>query len=264
MNCCCWIQPKDTTEALLVIGGRDNLIQVLSLQKCKVIKLMTGHTAEILALERIARKEEELLSISLDNTIRQWNVESGHCLAVYHLNETPNCIALDLPNNKFICSVGAELRQWDLVENNNKSTTLTISTSQNSLLANNPHKSPIDCIKLIDDCIVSKSIDGKMYAWKIDQQKIEREFKLKKTKWGRFDVSCDQSLLAVGNEKGSIVIFDYQNAKMVNRLKFKRSKKPINDVAFDPHLNNLIAVSEPFIWRWEYKPDLENFIKKDK
>jgi len=227
---------------------------------------LQGHENEILNLAKVPKEKQDiLLSSSSDRTVRQWDYFSGNCTAIYHLQFAPNCFTVNLEGTHFIYSVKegifSSLIAQNLPENSEKEAQFTEST----LINNNPHKkgSIIDCVKFMSSSVLlSKSRDGKMYLWDENVERPLREFKLKKASKGtyyngKFDVNSDLSLLALGSPTGSVLIFDFKTGDFINKLKFKRSKKPINAVAFGGNdVTNLVAVSEPFVWRWEFQPNL--------
>lgn len=73
-----------------------------------------GHTGEILDLSW--SKSKHLLSSSVDNTVRLWQVGCDQCLRVYHHNNFVTCIQFNpLDDNYFISgSIDGKIRIWDV------------------------------------------------------------------------------------------------------------------------------------------------------
>lgn len=78
---CTWISAKGWNDQLqgdacLAVAGTDNNVSIISVVESRVIKLLKGHTKEVIELAAGAEKPGLLLSLSKDGNIRLWDVAS--------------------------------------------------------------------------------------------------------------------------------------------------------------------------------------------
>ena len=90
---------------ILAFASSDGIITIASaMQKPQVIIELVGHSQPIIDFD-LSLSNEYLISTSLDNTIRVWNVNSGKCVRTILCKTPASCIQFHpLNNNIFLVS----------------------------------------------------------------------------------------------------------------------------------------------------------------
>jgi hypothetical protein len=111
-----WLTCGVATENYICCAGYDYNIHIFDEKTGKQVHLLKGHTKRIEDLI-IANESEILYSVSVDGTVRAWDIESGDCLNIYSLNNQCKQIALYEPKNILLCKLATEISFLDLNEN---------------------------------------------------------------------------------------------------------------------------------------------------
>lgn len=102
LRSCCWARPsgKDDLEddSYCVLGGDDKLIHICSLKRCKVERILEGHSASIIGLFPHPSSFQFLFSISEDQTIRLWHLPLKKCIAIWNF-EHPSSLVTYFPKD---------------------------------------------------------------------------------------------------------------------------------------------------------------------
>lgn len=95
-----WINCKSWTEhphgdSCLAVSGIDTAISVISVVEARVIKLLKGHTKEVICMDAVQSKPNLLLSLSKEGNLRLWDVEKETCLSSIATDAACAALALD-------------------------------------------------------------------------------------------------------------------------------------------------------------------------
>ena len=90
MRTCEWLATKN--DALLAVAGAEKIIQIISIARCSVVKLLQGvicswnkllkllgHTTSVSSLRRHPTKANILLS-SANDGVRVWDLDAEKCI----------------------------------------------------------------------------------------------------------------------------------------------------------------------------------------
>ncbi len=100
---------------ILIAGGHDGKISVWNTETGRAKGILEGHERGITGLSVAAGR---LLSASIDNTLRLWDLETMTLVKVYREHEAPVYAVAFSPDGKTALSAGLKgtLLQWDLAE----------------------------------------------------------------------------------------------------------------------------------------------------
>jgi len=129
-----------------------------------------------------------------------------------------------------------------------------------SKLASKTHNRQIDCIKIHEERVFSKSIDGNVYQWNfttgdvICKIKVPHANNLSCT----FDMDKSATILVVGDSENTLHFYTITEKSMSEFYKFQPPQKKlisaINCVAFSHNLRNVIfGSSSGVLWRLDKK-----------
>jgi len=259
LRTCAWIRenegPSELREdAYLAVAGEDQLIHIISIKRSKVITILKGHTDTIVDLIAHPSKAQYLLSVSNDNTIRLWDIHARkpfpNCVQTWEMAATVAAFSSD--GIKFFAggSNGSVL-QFEITYFSGTSNLTPIVLKAEK----RHHTHHIDCIKFLEDKLVTKSTDGRILIWSPETGKISVEMKIPDSKQlsSRFDLSRDGRFLCVGNGEGIAYIFRTEDGGLVKRVEYRRSKVPIKCCVFNRDSTNLLYVTnDSHIWRFAY------------
>ncbi|KAG9303054.1 hypothetical protein G9A89_022143 [Geosiphon pyriformis] len=253
---CCWLHRPD--DALLAVAGKSKIIYILSLTTSRTLKELSGHADAITDLKKYPQDEQHLLSASRDGTVALWKVDSGECLYIF---ETDASVICWQPSGVVFLTGGynGEIRLWvtpDLSprlehKRNFKEKELVINMKKF-------HNEAIDCIRFVNEGVLSKSVDGKLEYWNPETMHLHKSYTIKNGSNNRskFDVSLDDRFFCVGTNNGSICIYNIMTGKLVTELRHRRSMKAIRCCAFTRDCRQIIvAGEESYIWRYDYVND---------
>lgn len=84
LQACAWLHANSWSQhqhgdACLAVAGVDPNISVISVTESRVIRLLEGHSREVVQLASAAAAPKLLASLSRDGELRTWNVAAGAC-----------------------------------------------------------------------------------------------------------------------------------------------------------------------------------------
>ncbi|KAI9503017.1 hypothetical protein GGI25_003464 [Coemansia spiralis] len=255
---CCWVRcPGD---ALFALAGEDKLVHIISLAWTREIRVLRGHTDSIIDLQPHPTNNRLIASVSSDQTIRLWSVQTGACLCIYNTNASA---ARFHPDGKllFIGSPSGEVTQWsvpDYTDDLADPIQLTQSDCTQIVPGKRSTGSSIDCIRFAGSNLLVKNTSGRIEHWSLQNLSMIRTFNVRHhgVNISRFDVSFDDKYLCVGNGRGEAYIFCIDSGKTVGYLKHKRSVRPVTCCLFTRDCRSVIYAGEGgFIWRYDYVDD---------
>ncbi|KAF8980761.1 hypothetical protein BGZ46_003723 [Entomortierella lignicola] len=258
MLTCCWLhQPQD---AILATAGTDRVIHVLSLARSKELVRLIGHNHTVTDIQAHPTKDEYLLSASKDGTVRMWNILTGKCLLIFEYKASVVCFIPSAKGQVFLTGgYNGEVRQWNVPEfESEPGEPIVTPASESRILQSNLHSARIDCIRIANNKVLSKSVNGKVEYWDHETLQLIKTFTIKNTSSNqcRFDVSLDELFFCVGTSNGSVYIYNIDTGRTVTELKHRRSTKAIRTCIFARDSRTVICAGEDsFIWRYDYATD---------
>lgn len=183
LHVCCWINSANWSshshgDACLAVSGADPAISIISVVESRVIKLLRGHTKEVIDISSIPSSPNLLVSLSKDGNIRLWDVPSETCIS--SINTDATCIALSSDVTSIITGTSrGRLYMYDL-EIKKEGTVSIVESSKSELQqGQNSHVEGIDCIKCVPgDRLISKSSDGRMFVWQLPEMECTAALKV--------------------------------------------------------------------------------------
>lgn len=249
----CWLYKEG--DALLATGGADGLIRIISVANSEEIKILEGHKKLIYDIQSHPQSDNIILSTSKDGTIRLWDVDQNKCIAIFEADATVTCFHSS--GEQFISGNSrGELRVWNV-----PSTTetmddepITVEKKSSRLVRKMHGDSYIDCIRIANGNVLSKSINGRMEYWDIETEKTIRSIRVRSGEnYSRFDVSLDELFFCVGSSQGTIYVYNVQTGKLVSELGHRRSTKAVRCCVFSRDSRQIVSAGEDgFIMRYDY------------
>lgn len=266
---------------LLAAAGYRGHIKVLDCVTQSIIVVLSGHGNSVNELKFHPVDPSLLLSASKDESIRLWNTLTGVCVSIFagHLGHRDEVLSLDvhLTGACFVSSgMDNTIKIWDLedsvvqdaIERSYKEPRPKDRPFDTKLIqfpafaTSRIHADYVDCVRLIGDLILSKSTENKVIFWKPnpsrgkDSVTILREFQHKDAElWFlKFGLDTQLEMLAVGNKKGVISIFDVdsESERPLCKLSHSRCKSTIRQTCFSRKGNTMIACADDsVVWRWD-------------
>eukprot|EP01134_Creolimax_fragrantissima_P001916 CFRG1916T1 len=265
---CSWIG-SEHGDAVLAIGGTEEVIRVLSMGRVAEIAVLRGHEGSINFL--VGHHERSGLIISgskNDKTVRMWYLSmadgtpsasaeyTNHCVSVHTFKTSPTCVAIS-PDGQHalvgtttgeIVKLPIPLQDSDIVRAAAPAAIFTL------------HKSAIDSIFYLDHrTVLSKSTDIHTLKWSIESAQ-EIDTIIKPIKFGvkggycRFDVSSDKRFLCMGNEDGEVLVYSLETKALITRLKHPRIKQMrVMSCGFTADMRKIVCVTEKsYLFRYDY------------
>ena len=190
----CWLDangysPHEFGDALLAVaGGDDHAVQVISVTEGRVLNLMKGHGADILALaagtssaspspsgEKMQQQQrarpEILVSLSLDGTAILWNWRTGERLLTYVVHDAVSVAVKPDGTGMYTGHKDGKVREWtfpaDLGNNNNnkkraQADSLTAEDAGAVVVPIGPaHHAgvAVDCIRILPPAITTSTTE---------------------------------------------------------------------------------------------------------
>jgi len=231
---------------LLCAGGVRNVIKVIDLLQKKTIQILRGHNHEVYDLKCSPVDENLLLSCSVDETIRIWDLISFSCVVRFagvHGHSREILSVAWHPSGQRFASSGsdASIRLWNMhdgrIQEALYATRSVLRSGQRPVFLEHPfpyfvtkkvHKNIVDCVHFCGDMILSKSSYDSIILWqpkevertscKIgsatqmppDEVIVLRTFSFEHggSLWfHRFTVDPTCRLMAIGNTKGEVYVW---------------------------------------------------------
>ena len=168
----CWINSQGWTDhphgdACLAVAGADPAISIVSVVEAAVIKLLRGHTKDVVDLAATPEHPKLLVSLSRDGNLRLWDVPSEACLA--SINTEATCIALAPDGQSVVVGTSrGRIFRYPIVASEGEVLTIVESSKGEVIVKGGGHSEAIDCLRFLPgDRLVSKSSDGRMFVWNV-------------------------------------------------------------------------------------------------
>ncbi|KAI8378085.1 WD40-repeat-containing domain protein [Choanephora cucurbitarum] len=229
----CWLY-KDG-DGLLATAGGDGDIHILSLANSEETMVLKGHKKLVFDLQSHPQNDDVILSTSKDGTIRLWDVNKGRCLVIFEAEATVACFH---PSGTQLISGNSrgDLRLWPIPSTSQlmDEEPVTVEKKHSRVLKKWHGDSYIDCIRFVNGHVLSKSTNGKIEYWNLEEQdKPVRSFRIRSGEnFSRFDVSLDELFFCVGSSHGTISIYNLHTGKLVTELGHRRATKAVRCCVF--------------------------------
>lgn len=117
--CCAWTVEEETGEALLCLGYENGIIRVIRLSDDSVKHTLLGHSGAVNCLSVSPQRASWLLSASKDESLRLWDVTTGHCFAIFcglqgHRGEVLFCDWHSSGERILSCGMDCTVREWSI------------------------------------------------------------------------------------------------------------------------------------------------------
>ena len=281
---------------LLCVAGVRGVIKVLDPVLQRLVTILRGHGSDIYDLKVSPMHNNQLLSASVDESIRLWNLESFACVAIFagHHGHREAVLSISWhPMGDQFASAGMDksIRLWKTGEDSRVVEALQASqvvTSTGDRTSFHPHCEQfpyfatdkvhlnyVDCVQFVGDLILSKSTYNSIVLWLPDipesaASKVTnssayeppgevialRTFDLNHCEiwFVRFAVDDSGRLLAVGNIRGEVDIWDIDACKKkrpTQRLK-PMVHSTVRMLAFSPDSKTLLACDDSaVVCKWD-------------
>lgn len=197
--CVAWVFNADGKEKWwLVAGGKNAVIRVIDVQSGRLLDSLPGHGDGVYDLKVHPRDPALIVSASNDNSLQLWNLRTGGKIAMFlgHKGHRDAVLSVDFDrcgHRMVSSSIDFSVRIWEItddddvlnaileshkaadrgvsdryiyVDERGEHKRLRIATIQTPVYTNSKvHKHYIDCVMWVGECILSKSIDNRMYLW---------------------------------------------------------------------------------------------------
>ena len=170
---------------LLCVAGVRGLIKVLDPVQQKIITILRGHGSDIYDLKTSPTNNSLLLSASVDESVRLWNLETFACVAIFagHHGHREAVLSVSWhPLGKKFASGGMDksVRLWDIGHGralealNASSFTSSIGDRKDFhplceqypyFATDRVHLNYVDCVHFLGDLILSKSTYNSIVLW---------------------------------------------------------------------------------------------------
>ncbi|KAJ2722013.1 hypothetical protein GGI07_003603 [Coemansia sp. Benny D115] len=258
LRTCCWV--RSPGDALLAIAGEDTLVHIISLAWTREIRVLRGHAATVVDLQPHPTNNKLLASVSSDQTVRIWSVQTGKCLCVYSHEATA---ARFHPDGTYLYtgSSSGDIRQWHVPSFAAEPTEPFQYSTDDSTLVVSGKRIPgaaIDCIRFAKSNMLAKNTAGRIDYWDLTTNVLIRSFNIRNhgINVSRFDVSFDDEYICAGNSRGEVYVFGLEAGKAICRLAHKRSVRPVTCCLFSRDGRSVIYAGEGgFLWRYDYVDD---------
>jgi WD40 repeat protein len=195
---------------------KNSQITVWSSQNYNIINKLNGHEGRVTCIKRL--KTNQIISCSVDGSIKIWDYEVGKCLETLKgHNKKVYCI--DVYNDLIVSGSEDAIKLWDLNDNKCIYTFLNYSSIISSI------------IFIGNDYIISGSSDSTLRLWNLNTKECEKTFKhndeIKDVKF----ISSER--FASCSIDGYIKTWDYKSDKCISTEKVENSLNICIDTIFD-------------------------------
>ena len=170
---------------LLCVGGASHVIKVIDLLQRKTVQLLRGHNHDVYDLKGSPVDENLLLSCSVDESIRLWNLESFACVARFAGLHGHSGMVLSVawhPSGDRFASSGhdSSIRLWNLhdgriqealracssmVTPENRTYFKSIEQQLPYFATKKVHGNLVDCVHFCGNLVLSKSSYNSIVLW---------------------------------------------------------------------------------------------------
>jgi WD40 repeat protein len=182
--------PDDRYESgigpkLLCVGGASNVIKVIDIVQMKTVQLLRGHNNDIYDLKVSPVDENLLLSCSVDETIRLWNLESFACVVRFAGIHGHSGMILSIawhPSGDRFASSGYDtsIRLWNIHDgrvqealrasrslgsSDKRSAFKSIEQPFPYFATKKVHRNIVDCVHFCGNMLLSKSSYNSIVLW---------------------------------------------------------------------------------------------------
>jgi len=290
--CCAWsYDPDNNGNTILAAAGSRGVIRIFDITTYSCTKHFIGHGNAINELKFRPQQPYILLSASKDHTLRLWNIKTDQCVAIFGGVEGHRDEVLSTDFNHtgdLILSSGMDhsIKIWKVdTDNLNKAIkdSFTFNMDDNKepfptecchfpiFTTRDIHKNYVDCSLFFGKFfILSKSLNNSVVCWKPGDLN-ETPLRDKETKttiihqfdytscenwYIRFSMDANQNILALGNQKGKIFLWDLKVDDFMGRkpkiLSHPRCVNTIRQLSISKDCINVIAVCDDgTVWRWK-------------
>lgn len=265
------IDQSDRKVKIIAAGGSNSVIRLINFNDCVEFKQLIGHRNEINDLKFHPFERDILLSASKDFSVRMWNIFTGSQICIFGGPEGHSAEVLSIDwhlSAEYFVSSGIDgfVKIWKIEDNINlklresrqikntcelndnievkdhKKYFKTLIKSSTIYSCNSIHDNYVDCVKFNGNFILAKSIDGIIKEWlpifnsEGDYYYLVNTynyFLTQKISYMKFSVDYHCKYLSVGNNKGSVLIFELN--------KFENSKE--DDINYYYSVKELAAIN---------------------
>lgn len=185
-------------EWWIAAAGRNGVIRILNVTRCRLEKTLTGHGSSINHVTTHPRDSSLILTASKDESLRMWNLRTSSTVAIYaglrgHRGEV---VGADFHHSgsKFAsCGIDNSIRVWEVSRDENvKAAIMETHLAANRGITDvavyydehnrrkkasvpiiqfptacysNVHKHYVDCVSWVGDLIMSKSLHCGLLLW---------------------------------------------------------------------------------------------------
>jgi len=293
---CAWSYDSETKKPILAAGGARGIVRLFSPANMTCVRTFVGHGNAINEVNFHPRDPNLLLSVSKDHALRLWNVKTEHNIAIFggvegHRDEVLSA-DFNMEGTKII-SAGMDhsLKIWQF-DSEAIQEAIALSYTHDNMktkksfpteLCHFPdfstrdiHRNYVDCCRWFGDFVFSKSCENSIVCWKpgsLDAEVGEKQEynKAEQNKttvihklevkdceiwFVRFSTDLEDKVLALGNTKGKIYVWDLMVSDPTSLRPFQLTHPKCNTAVRQTSLSRngdvLIAVcDDSTIWRWE-------------
>ncbi|GLD93425.1 hypothetical protein PINS_up002017 [Pythium insidiosum] len=279
-----WTVDVLTGSPLLAVAGFRGHIKVINIITQSIITVLSGHGNSVNELKFHPVDPSLLMSASKDESIRLWNSITGVCIAIFagHLGHRDEVLSIDihLTGACFVSSgMDNTIKVWDLedeaVQNAIKQSYqeprpkdrpfATKFVQFPAYCTSKVHADYVDCVRFVGDLILSKSTGNKVVFWKPNPSRgkdavtVLREYHYKDAElwFMKFGLDSRLEVMAVGNKKGVISVFDLdsESERALCKLKHSNCKSTIRQVSFSRDGETVVCCADDVtIWRFDLPP----------
>jgi polycomb protein EED len=258
---------SSTDSSLCISASKDESVRLWNVTSGTCVGIFAGHEGHRDSVLSVAWHPlgNAIASASMDNTVKLWSLKEG--TNVYSALQA---------------SHGMTAKEWN-VSTKTAPTGLFFKTASEQVpyfSSNKIHLNYVDCVQFVgaDSLILSKSVNDCIVLWKpnlvlpvihgrqshaipSNDVIVLWEFRIKHCQvwFMRFDTNANENLLlAVGNQKGQIKVWDIDrvgNAQEENGfplLKHASCDSTIRMVSFSPDGKSLVATcDDATVWKWD-------------
>ena len=204
----CWMSSKGWTphphgDACLAVSGADSTISIISVVEAAVVKLLRGHTKDVVDLAATPAHPTLLASLSRDGNLRLWDVEKEVCLSSIATTDS-TCIALSSEGNTIALGTSrGRIMQYTVARDPGSGAFSIADGSKEEFKVqsgSSSHSEAVDCLQYLPgNRLATKSSDGRMFVWNVGTGKSLTSWKVPGCNGlGGFSTRCQFSSTADG------------------------------------------------------------------